>query len=165
VQVAGGLPRHHQQGAHEGSPRSQIRPRLTSGSGTTGRPFNVGLQNGVNNGAPSWPNRIADGRLDNPDPWYWFDATAFAAPPANNYGNVGRGILYSPGVVNVDMSIVKTFRITEKVGFNVRFEAFNLFNTPYFGFPNANIGSPTVGRITSLVGDNRSLQLSGRINW
>lgn len=134
-------------------------------TGTTGRPFNVGLQNGVNNGAPSWPNRIADGRLDNPDPWYWFDATAFVAPPANNYGNVGRGILYSPGVVNVDMSIVKTFRITEKVGFNVRFEAFNLFNTPYFGFPNANIGSPTVGRITSLVGDNRSLQLSGRINW
>jgi hypothetical protein len=75
------------------------------------------------------------------------------------------GVLYSPGVVNIDMSIVKTFRITEKVAFNFRFEAFNLFNTPYFGFPNANIGSPTVGRITSTVGDNRSLQLSGRINF
>ena len=29
---------------------------------TTGRPFTVFLQNGVNNGAPSWPNRIGDGR-------------------------------------------------------------------------------------------------------
>ena len=132
---------------------------------TTGRPFNVGLQNGVNNGAPSWPDRIGDGRLDNPDPYYWFDASAFKAPAPNNYGNVARGVLYSPGVVNIDMSVVKTFRITEKVGFNFRFEAFNLFNTPYFGFPNASIGSPTVGRITSTVGDNRSLQLSGRINF
>lgn len=134
-------------------------------TGTTGRPFNVGLANGVNNGAPSWPDRIADGRLENPDPYYWFDATAFRAPPPNTYGNAGRGILYSPGVVNVDTSLVKTFRITERVGFNLRFEAFNLFNTPYFGFPNANIGSPTVGRITSTVGDNRSLQISGRVNF
>lgn len=132
---------------------------------TTGRPFNVGLQNGVNNGAPSWPDRIGDGKLDNPDPYYWFDASDFKAPPPNTYGNVGRGVLYSPGVVNIDMSVVKTFRITEKIGFNFRFEAFNLFNSPYFGFPNANIGSPTVGRITSTVGDNRSLQLSGRINF
>lgn len=132
---------------------------------TTGRPFNVGLQNGVNNGAPSWPDRIGNGKLDNPDPYYWFDATAFRAPAPNTYGNVARGVLYSPGVVNIDMSIVKTFRITEKVGFNFRFEAFNLFNTPYLGFPNASIGSPTVGRITSTVGDNRSLQLSGRINF
>ncbi len=134
-------------------------------TGTTGRPFNVGLQNGVNNGAPSWPDRIADGRLDSPDPYYWFDAAAFRAPAPNNYGNVSRGVLYSPGVVNIDMSVVKTFRITERVGFNFRFEAFNLFNTPYFGFPNANIGSPTVGRITSTVGDNRSLQISGRVNF
>lgn len=133
---------------------------------TTGRPFNVGLQNGVNNGAPSWPNRIADGRLSNPDRALWFDPTAFVAPPPNTaYGNAGRGIFYSPGVINIDSSLVKTFRITERMNFNFRFEAFNLFNTPYFGFPNASIGSPTVGQITSTVGDNRSLQLSGRINF
>lgn len=135
-------------------------------TGTTGRPFNVSLQNGVNNGAPSWPDRIADGRLDSPDRAYWFDAAAFRAPAANtSYGNVARGVLYSPGVLNIDMSVVKTFRITERVSFNFRFEAFNLFNSPYFGFPNASIGSPTVGQITSTVGDNRSLQLSGRISF
>jgi hypothetical protein len=33
---------------------------------TTGRPFTVFMQTGVNNGAPSWPNRIGSGRLDNP---------------------------------------------------------------------------------------------------
>jgi hypothetical protein len=133
---------------------------------TTGRPFNVGLQNGVNNGAPSWPDRIKDGRLDNPDPWYWFDATAFVAPaPNTSYGNVARGVLYSPGVLNFDVSLTKNFKITERFNFNFRAEAFNLTNTPYFGFPNSSIGSPTVGRITSTVGDNRSLQFSGRLNF
>jgi hypothetical protein len=133
---------------------------------TTGRPFNVGLQNGVNNGAPSWPDRIKDGRLDNPDPWYWFDATAFRAPaPNTSYGNVARGVLYSPGVLNFDVSLTKNFKITERFNFNFRAEAFNLTNTPYFGFPNSSIGSPTVGRITSTVGDNRSLQFSGRLNF
>lgn len=60
---------------------------------------------------------------------------------------------------------MKTFPITEKARFQFRFEAFNMFNTPYFGFPNGTVGSPTAGRITSTVGDNRSLQFAGRISF
>jgi len=130
---------------------------------TTGRPFTPSLAAGVNNGAPSWPNRLAcSGKLDNPVPDRWFDPGCFAAPPAFTYGNVGRGILYSPGNVNFDTSFVKNNRFGPAERFNAqfRFEAYNLFNTPYFGFPNAAIGSPTAGRITSTVGENRSLQLA-----
>jgi hypothetical protein len=47
---------------------------------TTGRPFNVTLATGVNNGAPSWPNRIGSGKLDNPDPFRWFNPADFVAP-------------------------------------------------------------------------------------
>ena len=32
-----------------------------------GRPFTVFLNTGVNNGAPSWPDRIGDGKLDKPE--------------------------------------------------------------------------------------------------
>ncbi len=39
---------------------------------TTGRPFSVLLQTGVNNGAPSWPNRVASGELDKPTVDLWF---------------------------------------------------------------------------------------------
>jgi hypothetical protein len=130
---------------------------------TTGRPFTMGLAAGVNNGAPSWPNRLGcSGRLDNAVPDRWFDPACFAAPPANTYGNAGRGILYSPGNNNFDVSFVKNNRFGKDDRFNAqfRFEAYNLFNTPYFGFPNASIGSPTAGRITSTVGENRSLQLA-----
>ncbi|MCL4793475.1 MAG: carboxypeptidase regulatory-like domain-containing protein [Bryobacteraceae bacterium] len=135
-------------------------------TGTTGRPFNVGLQNGVNNGAPSWPDRIADGRISGADRARWFDPSAFVAPPPNtSYGNAPRGVFYSPGILNFDTSVTKTFNITEKVKFNFRWEAFNLTNTPYFGFPNSAIGSPTVGQINGLVGDNRSMQFAGRVSF
>ena len=155
------------------SPFGKGRKYLTSGIGawilggwqttgiitaTTGRPFTVFLQNGVNNGAPSWPNRSASGKLDNPTTDRWFDTSAFVAPAPNTYGNASRGALYAPGNFNVDGSLSKSFNLTERVTLQFRFEAYNLFNTPYFGFPNANIGNPNAGIIRSTIADNRSLQ-------
>ena len=46
-----------------------------------------------------------------------------------------------------------------------RWDAFNLFNHPGFGFPNQNFDSPTAGRITSTIVDNRSLQFSFKANF
>lgn len=125
---------------------------------TTGRPFTVFLQNGVNNGAPSWPNRIGSGKLDNATTDRWFNIDDFVAPAPNTYGNSSRGTLYSPGHFNIDGSLAKSFNFTEKLRLQFRFEAYNLFNTPYFGFPNANIGNPNAGQIRSTLSDNRSLQ-------
>jgi hypothetical protein len=76
---------------------------------TSGRPFSLSLQTRVNNGAPSWPNRIASGELDKPTVDLWFDPAAFTAPPVNTYGDAGRGILYAPGHVNFDTSLSKRF--------------------------------------------------------
>jgi hypothetical protein len=132
---------------------------------STGRPFNVSLSTGVNNGAPSWPNRIGNGKLDNPDPAKWFDYSAFVAPPQNTYGNVARGVLYGPGIVQFDLSFSKNFRITEGLKVEFRMDAFNIFNTPQFANPNASIGSPTVGKITSTNADNRDLQFALKVNW
>jgi hypothetical protein len=132
---------------------------------TTGRPFTVFLQNGVNNGAPSWPNRIGSGKLDNPTTDRWFNIADFVAPPPNTYGNSSRGVLNAPGHFNVDGSLAKSFNLTERLRFQFRFEAYNLFNTPYFGFPNANIGALTAGQIRSTIADNRSLQGALKIEF
>jgi hypothetical protein len=66
----------------------------------------------------------------------------------------------------VDVSLSRYFPI-KMFRLQLRVDAFNLFNTPQFGFPNANIGSPTVGRITSTVGDNanRSMQFALKLDW
>jgi len=51
--------------------------------------------------------------------------------------------------------------------FRVQFraDAFNLLNTPQFGFPNQNIGPPTVGKITTTIGDNRSMQFALKLDF
>ncbi len=130
-----------------------------------GRPFTVGLATGVNNGAPSWPNRIGSGKLDHPDRQLWFNPLDFVAPAQNTYGNAARGVLYAPGQVNFDISFVKNNRITERYNVQFRLDTFNLTNTPYFGFPNASIGSPTVGQITSTNSDNRDLQFAVKFEF
>jgi hypothetical protein len=132
---------------------------------TTGRPFTVFMQTGVNNGAPSWPNRIGSGRLDDPSVNLWYNPRDFVAPPANTYGNTGRGILYAPGHVNFDTSLSKRFNVMERANVEFRWDAFNLFNHPGFGFPNQNFDSPTAGRITTTVVDNRSMQFSLKFNF
>jgi hypothetical protein len=132
---------------------------------STGRPFTVLLNTGVNNGAPSWPNRIGDGTLDNPSADLWFDTADFVAPPANTYGDSGRGILYAPGTQTVDVSLAKRIPLKSRITLQLRADAFNLLNTPQLGFPNVNIGAPTAGRITTTVGDNRQMQFAAKIDW
>jgi hypothetical protein len=132
---------------------------------TTGRPFSVSLQTGVNDGAPSWPNRIGSGKLENPTVDLWFNPADFVAPPPNTYANAGRGILYGPGHMNFDTSLSK--RVASGGGSNVEFrwDVFNLFNHPGFGFPNSAIGNPNAGCITSTVVDNRSMQFALKFNF
>ena len=129
----------------------------------SGLPFTVFLNNGVNFGAPSWPNRIGTGVLSNAGPSAWFNTSAFAAPPPNTYGNSARGVLYGPAESNWDLSALKHIKVRESIGVELRMDFFNAFNTPNFGFPNANIGSPSAGQITSTVIDNRDLQASVRV--
>ena len=132
---------------------------------TTGRPFSLSLQTGVNNGAPSWPNRIGSGVLDNPTVDLWFNPADFAAPLANTYGDAGRGILYGPGHMNFDTSLSKRVGLGGGSNIEFRWDVFNLFNHPGFGFPNSAIGNPNAGRITSTVVDNRSMQFALKINF
>ncbi len=129
----------------------------------SGLPFTVTLNNGVNFGAPSWPNRIAAGTLANPQPSLWFNTAAFVAPPPNTYGNSARGVLYGPGTSNWDLSAQRKFRLTERFSLNFRMDAFNAFNTPNFADPNSAIGSPTAGVITGTILDNRDLQASATV--
>ncbi|MBV9266140.1 MAG: hypothetical protein JO061_08230 [Acidobacteriaceae bacterium] len=131
----------------------------------SGLPFTVTLNSGVNNGAPSWPNRIKSGTLPNPGPSLWFDTSAFVAPPPNTYGNSARGVLYGPGTANWDISAQRKFRFTERIGLAFRLDAFNAFNTPNFGSPNSAIGSASAGKITSTVIDNRDLQASTTLSF
>ena len=46
-----------------------------------------------------------------------------------------------------------------------RWDLFNQFNHPGFGFPNATIDNPTAGRISTTIVDNRSMQFALKVNF
>jgi hypothetical protein len=64
--------------------------------------------------------------------------------------------------VNVDLLIARDFRLTETKRVELRGEFFNLTNTAHFGRPNATIGSPQAGRITTTTAPNRQVQVGIR---
>src|SRR5207244_6516708 len=75
------------------------------------------------------------------DPQSWFDPLAFAPVTGARFGNSGYNALRGPGTKNLDFSIYRTFRITERVSAQFRAEAFNLTNTPHFANPSANVSN------------------------
>jgi hypothetical protein len=77
----------------------------------------------------------------------WFDTSAFARPTGVRFGTVGRNTMHGPGVINTDLSLYRTFRVTEKLNLQFRAESFNLSNTPHFANPNGNRNSSNFGKI------------------
>ena len=132
----------------------------------TGLPFTPSLANPNTNGSGgSRPDLVGNPEVANKTLQRWFDPTAFARPNEIRFGNLGRNTLYGPGRVNFDTSLFKDFYFTEDVKLQFRAEAFNLFNTPQFGQPNASIGASNAGTITSTVGNPRQLQLALRLQF
>jgi Carboxypeptidase regulatory-like domain/TonB dependent receptor len=96
---------------------------------------------------------------------HWFNPSAFATPAPYTYGNAGRNTLLGPGRTNFDWSLFKNFPVREQMLFQLRFEAFNVFNHPQFGYPNQTVGNSQVGQITGIVGNARNLQASLRFQF
>jgi hypothetical protein len=97
---------------------------------------------------------------------------AFRAPATGTWGNVGRNTLKGPPAFNWDFSVFKNFQITERQTLQFRAEFFNLFNTPQFGTPGANLNAPvnfgrSLGTITALGGfaTNRQIQFALRYSF
>ena len=60
----------------------------------------------------------------------------FALPPQFTYGNLGRNTLRGDRLVQLDMSLIKGFKITESKSFEFRAQLFNLTNTASFASPS-----------------------------
>ena len=107
-------------------------------------------------------------------------STSFQVPdvliggkPVYHLGNFGRNVIIGPGFNNVDMSLVKRTKITERFSSELRFEAFDLLNHANFGQPGrvAQAGSTSFGVISSTrfpTGDSgsaRQLQFAAKLTF
>jgi hypothetical protein len=94
--------------------------------------------------------------------YQWFNTGAFNQPAAYTFGDAGVGIVRGPGLINLDFSVLRNFRITERVHLEFRGEFFNALNHTNLANPGAVFGSPTFGVISS-AGPARQIEIGTRI--
>src|SRR5437867_13108741 len=77
------------------------------------------------------------------------------------------GLLRGPRFWQLDSTLVKYFKITERVKFELRMEFYNLPNAFMPSDPDVGIASGTMGRSTWVAGGNygREIQYKGRIHF
>lgn len=143
-----------------------INPIISKMSGT---PFTVGASGGnLNaNGSQQTANLVGQFRLTHGRPprsgqkcletdptCHFFDPTAFAQPQLATYGNTGRNEFRGPGYFNMNLSVSRTFKFTERVSMDIRADAFGLTNTPHFANPNAGCPGSAVGAVCTTGNPN-----------
>jgi hypothetical protein len=148
----------------------------------SGNPIDIVTTNSTYTGVPNTlrPDLLGKvptgiGSAPNGNPQYFPSAACTTATPGclfllkNGFGNLGRNAIIGPGFEDVDFSLFKNTRITERVGLQFRSDFFNAFNHPNFGQPNriaSTAKGNTFGQITTTrfpVGDSgssRQIQLA-----
>jgi hypothetical protein len=112
----------------------------------------------------------------------WFsttnpDGSPIFVQPAKGTFNTQRvrNVIYQPGIDNWNMGLFKSVKATERLNFQFRAEAFNVWNHPNWGGANGggiqfNPTSGTFGKVTTkgsggAAGGERNLQLSLRMEF
>jgi hypothetical protein len=135
----------------------------------TGSPFtpvmNVNNSFSQSSNNAWYPNVVGNPVLANPTINRWFDVNAFASPTPGTFGNMGRNVLYGPGLFNLGMSLAKTFTIREGVMFDLTANATNALNHPSFAQPDRTIGPGRIGNITGVRVPSRQIELVFKLRF
>jgi hypothetical protein len=106
------------------------------------------------------------GRFD-PNKDAYLSASAFPVQTAGVLGNATR---YNPQVrvfpnLNENVSLGKSFQISERFRLDFRAEAFNLFNRTVFSGPGTNLTNNSFGLVTSQLNSPRQMQMALKMYW
>lgn len=94
----------------------------------------------------------------------YLNKAAFRVNALGTYGVLGRNTFRGPGSFNMDFGLHKDFPMNERLKWQFRFEAFNLFNNVNFSNPNSTVTSGNFMKITS-ASDPRILQFALRFEY
>lgn len=93
-------------------------------------------------------------------------ASFFGTQPAD-FGNATR---HNPKVrtfwgTSENVSVARTFNISEKIRIDLRGEAFNIFNRTIFGTGNLNLNNGAFGVVNNQANDPRQMQVGLKLYW
>jgi hypothetical protein len=96
----------------------------------------------------------------------FFNAAAFALPPAGQFGDAGRDTIPGPGTVNFNMSLDRFITLSREKGLRADFRVAvnNIFNTPNFSGLSTVVNAQAFGWITSAKA-MRALTFSVRLRF
>jgi hypothetical protein len=97
----------------------------------------------------------------------YFNTACFTQPGAYSFGNEGRvdSQLKSEGELNFDVSVNKSFDVTQRVKLKFTSEIFDLFNHAQFGEPNLAVGGSGFGTVTHQNNLPRTVQFALRASF
>ena len=103
---------------------------------------------------------------------YWFNTDAFQPVQTARLGTAGRGLswLRGPGLAQLDFSVFRNFKLTERYKLALRFETLNFTNTPHWSNPNTGcsivngVCGGSFGQITSAFGE-RIFQIGAEVDF
>jgi hypothetical protein len=113
-----------------------------------------------------WRAPISGSSFD-PNKDKFLDPTVFPTQPVGILGNAPRKnstVRVFP-TLNENVSLAKTFSVTERLRVDVRAEAFNVFNRVAFGGPQTNLNSSTFGVVSSQANSPRQMQGGLKLYW
>ena len=112
------------------------------------------------------PDVVGEWRLDSSErtPFRWFKKEAFARPADWTYGNAGKWVLRGPGAFDFSAFALKDVRTYERFKLQLRVEAFNAFNHPYWTDLSTTLGSSTFGQVGG-ISSMRYLQVGVKLVW
>jgi hypothetical protein len=99
-----------------------------------------------------------------PNPRVFLNVGAFAQNATGAFGNLGRDLIHGPGRINFDLSLTRSFRLTERYRIEARGEAFNAINHPNYNNPTTALNSSNFGKILGAA-DPRILQVSMKFRF
>jgi hypothetical protein len=115
----------------------------------------------------NWRAPIAGEKFDPNVDRFLKPANQFPVQSAYEFGNETR---FNPKVrafwiATENVSVAKTFSITEAIRMDLRGEAFNVLNRTIFGTGSTNLNAGNFGIVTNQANDPRQMQVALKVYW
>jgi hypothetical protein len=136
---------------------------LTAGTGRPLSPVYVAIAPGTGLSGTIRPDYTGASLYDTP-PGFFLNPAAVTKPLPGHWGNAGRNSITGPAQFGLNASMARTFRMSDRLNADVRFDASNVLNHVTFPRWDTTVNSVQFG-LPSTANQMRSMQATFRMRF